>query len=69
MLGTAFIMTALIMQNNELSAACLTVNFVMMTIAYNVSGGHFNPAISVGIFVAEKDWGSNLITLGLMVGG
>ena len=39
----------------------------MMFIAYNVSGGHFNPAISVGMYIAEKDFGGNLITLGLMV--
>ena len=67
-LGTAFIMTALISQHGSGSGASLMVTFAMMTIAYNISGGHFNPAISVGMFVAEKDKGSNLITLGLMVG-
>ena len=67
-LGTAFIMAALIMQRGEYSFCSLLMTFVMMTIAYNVSGGHFNPAISLGMFVAEKDKGANLITLGLMVG-
>ena len=35
--------------------------------AYNVSGGHFNPAVSVGMFVAEKKK-ENLVTLAVMVG-
>ena len=40
----------------------------MMCIAYNVSGGHFNPAISVGMFVANKKFKDDFISLLLMVG-
>ena len=39
----------------------------MMCIAYNVSGGHFNPAISVGMFLAQKKFGEDLLPLILMV--
>ena len=68
-LGTAFIMFALIIENGDFAASGYAVTFCMMCIAYNVSGGHFNPAISIGMYVAEKNFGGNLITLGLMVAG
>ena len=66
-LGTAFIMYALIIGNGEFGNGAMAVTFAMMCIAYNVSGGHFNPAISVGMYVAEKNFGGNLVALGLMV--
>ena len=66
-LGTAFIMYALIISNGVYGAAPLAVTFAMMCIAYNVSGGHFNPAITVGMFIAEKNIGGNLVSLILMI--
>ena len=44
-----------------------STTIVMMCIAYNVSGGHFNPAISVGMFLAQKKFGEDLLPLILMV--
>ena len=67
-LGTAFIMYALIIGNGSFGYAAAAVTFAMMCIAYNVSGGHFNPAISVGMFVANKQFGQDLFPLLLMVG-
>ena len=59
--GTAIIMYALILCNGTFSlsnfGASQQVTVVMMCIAYNVSGGHFNPAISVGMFLAQKKFG------------
>ena len=68
-LGTAFIMFGLIISNGNFAASGYALTFCMMCIAYNVSGGHFNPAISIGMYVAEKNFGGNLIALGLMVAG
>ena len=68
-LGTAFIMAALIIGDGMYGSGCFYTTIAMMCIAWNVSGGHFNPAISLGMFVAEKKWGSDLIPLLLMVGG
>ena len=68
-LGTAIIMFALIIANGEFILGVYSITFAMMCIAYNVSGGHFNPAISIGMYIAEKNFGENIVTLGLMVGG
>ena len=68
-LGTAFVMYALIIGNGYFVPAALATNFAMMCIAYNVSGGHFNPAISVGMFIANKQFGNDLLPLLLMIGG
>ena len=67
MLGTAFIMTAFIISSGDFGGAALSTTVVMMCIAYNVSGGHFNPAITVGMFIAGKDIKGNLKPLILMI--
>lgn len=35
--------------------------FVMVTIFGAISGGHFNPAVTLGVYVREAAWGKNLI--------
>ena len=35
----------------------------MTILAWNVSGGHFNPVISIAMYISEKDFGGNLVTL------
>eukprot|EP00354_Favella_ehrenbergii_P007372 CAMPEP_0170466320 /NCGR_PEP_ID=MMETSP0123-20130129/10323_1 /TAXON_ID=182087 /ORGANISM="Favella ehrenbergii, Strain Fehren 1" /LENGTH=41 /DNA_ID= /DNA_START= /DNA_END= /DNA_ORIENTATION= len=39
----------------------------MTTLAWSVSGGHFNPALTLGIYVAEKDLGGNALIAGIMI--
>ena len=69
-IGTALITAALIIQDGSYyGLGCFYTTVAMMCIAWNVSGGHFNPAISLGMFVAEKKWGSDLFPLLIMVGG
>ena len=36
--------------------------FVFMALAWTISGGHFNPAITLGVFFSEMKLGQNLIT-------
>ena len=43
------------------------INFAMMLVAWNVSGGHFNPAITLGVFVTEKDLNDNVLMMLLMI--
>lgn len=71
MLGTAMIMFAFMLSSaeNDNSAYPAKVTFAMMILAWEISGGHFNPAISVGVYVAEKDYGGNAGTLFLMIVG
>ena len=70
MLGTAFIMYALMMSNGLYLTnhrAPILITFAMTTLAWNVSGGHFNPTLTLGMYVAEKDFGGNLVTAGIMI--
>jgi len=68
MLGTAFIMYAMMLENGVFGSA-VYITFAMMMVAWNVSGGHFNPAITLGVYVAEKDFKGNAVIMGLMIVG
>ena len=35
--------------------------FVVINIFGGVSGGHFNPAVTLGVYVREAKWGKNFI--------
>ena len=37
--------------------------FVMINIFGGISGGHFNPCVSLGVYVREAQWGKNLAFL------
>ena len=64
--GTAFIMYAVMMLKGNYAASILMTT-AMMTVAYKVSGAHFNPTLTVGMYVAEKDFGGNALIAGLMI--
>jgi len=34
--------------------------FVMINIFGGISGGHFNPCVTLGVYVREAEWGRNL---------
>ena len=65
-LGTAF-MTYGVMVLSGLVSFPLT--FAMLVLAWEVSGGHFNPAITLGMWVASSGRGKNLVTMLLMIAG
>ena len=44
-----------------------SLNFVMLVLAWNISGGHFNPAISIGMCIATKNVGAHWLTLLIML--
>jgi len=50
-LGTAFLMYALMMGRGT-NTLVATLYGSMMYLAWNVSGGHFNPAITLGMYVS-----------------
>lgn len=66
-LGTAFIMYALMLAKGEFSMGPSLMTLIMMLVAWDISGGHFNPTISLGMFVANKKWGQDLIPLVIMI--
>ena len=70
MIGTAFIMfTFMIDRASGFTGYPAKMTFAMMVLAWEVSGGHFNPTVSVGVFVAEKDYSNNAGTLLIMILG
>ena len=50
------------------AAAIGAVYFCLLYICWNVSGGHFNPALSVSVYIGQKNFGGNIVTLAMMVG-
>ena len=69
MLGTMFIMYAMMVTRGIYIGAPIVVTFAMMCLAWNVSGGQFNPAITLSAFVSQGDYVKNLIpTLFIIVG-
>lgn len=66
-IGTAFIMYAMMMENGHYIGGAVLMTLAMMTLAWNISGGHFNPALTLGMYIAEKDFGGNALIAGLMI--
>ena len=56
-LGTATILYVTMVCDGVSILGSTTTTIAMMCIAYNISGGHFNPAISIGMFFANKQFG------------
>ena len=48
--------------------AIAAVYFCLLFICWNVSGGHFNPALSISVYVGQKNFGGNIVTLAMMLG-
>ena len=67
-IGTAAIMYALMMAKGQYTWSVSIVTFCAMNLAWKVSGGHFNPAITVGMFVAEKKCMNFVIALTMILG-
>lgn len=40
--------------------------FASILIFGSITGGHFNPAVSLGVYIKEKKWGENLPMLLLL---
>ena len=60
-IGTAFLMYAQMLSGGvaeNLLSLQSSLNFVMLVLAWNISGGHFNPAISIGMCIATKKIGA-----------
>jgi glycerol uptake facilitator-like aquaporin len=66
-IGTALI-TYGFMVVGESATSAISITFAMTILAWNVSGGHFNPVISVAMYISEKDFGGNIVTLIILVG-
>ena len=65
--GTSIIMYALMLSRGQFTETVQVVTLAMMLLAWNISGGHFNPAITLGMFIAEKKLKENVVTAAIMI--
>ena len=71
--GTCLLVLAANLAGSDTLVVALTY-FALIVCCYEVSGGHLNPAVSVGVYIAEKRYSHNLlfmiiIVIGQVVGG
>ena len=52
LIGTSLIMYAQMLNVGELKTTVNAMYLIALVLAWNISGGHFNPAISIGMFIA-----------------
>ena len=64
-IGCMFIMYSMMVTLGELNAP---IYLAFMLMAWNVSGGHFNPAITFGVFLSEKKCDNFCVMFSMMLG-
>lgn len=57
--GTMGLLFAINVGGGDAAAICVTL-FALLLICASVSGSHFNPAVTLAVYFAEKDLGKNL---------
>ena len=62
MFGTCLLMLAVNLSGDDKVVESATY-FAMVVCTYEVSGAHFNPAISLGVYISEKRYVHNLLYL------
>lgn len=43
--------------------------FAMLLIGGPITGAHFNPAVTLGVYISNKHWKEDANMLGVMIGG
>ena len=66
LLGTALITYGVVLDKGTYLLG-IDMTAIMMLLAWNISGGHFNPAITLGVYIAEKKFGENAMTMLVMI--
>mmetsp|Transcript_12365 Transcript_12365/g.16769 ORF Transcript_12365/g.16769 Transcript_12365/m.16769 type:complete len:269 (+) Transcript_12365:22-828(+) len=67
LLGTSLMMYAMMLFKGDYGVAT-GLSATLMFLAWDVSGGHFNPAITLGMFMADlKNAGKNLVIMLIMI--
>jgi aquaporin Z len=65
MLGTALFVYCILLTNNPISISFSLFASILLFGA--ITGGHFNPAVTLGVYISEAKWRQNLSWLGLVV--
>jgi glycerol uptake facilitator-like aquaporin len=66
LIGTSLLTYAVTMNNaNAYSVAFFL--YILLVIVSPISGGHLNPAVTIGVFVNEKKFGEDAVLLGMTI--
>ena len=69
LLGTMLLTYAILVGQLANVNAHVYMYFLCLTICWKVSGGHFNPMLTVSVFIASKNFAGNAVLMGMMIGG
>ena len=58
-IGTALFVSAILMTNNSMSIAFSL--FAVILIFGSITGGHFNPAVTIGVYLQERKLKENAL--------
>ena len=43
------------------------MTILCMILAWNISGGHFNPVLTLGMYVSRMNFGGDMVTMLIMI--
>jgi len=69
--GTGFLLYAINLQNGELFGqfGIAFMLFACLLIGGPITGAHFNPAVTLGVYISNKHWKSDIVMFVIMISG
>jgi len=65
LIGTALFVYSILLTNNAISIAFSL--FASIIIFGSITGGHFNPAVTLGVYIKEAQWAKNAKWLAIVI--
>ena len=68
LLGTCILTYTVLVSLNNIYAI-VPVYIGLLTICWKISGGHFNPMLTISVYISQKNFGGNAVLLAMMIAG
>ena len=68
LIGTA-VLTYTVLVAHVNMFAIVPIYFCLLLVTWKISGGHFNPALTIGMYISQRNFGGNAPLLAMMVIG